>query len=277
MVDEKTKKYISFISVGFARDVLIVVVLIVLTWKLINSELQFNIAEFSFTDLLSLILAMFSIGISIAFYFKATDTSNQFYDNSYKFTKDMSEILGRIESGFGEKLKHLDEGYSGIRDRFDKFPAYLNSNKAEVAKEEEEIIKKEKEQNDIFENLATRAQLAEVEKQQIFSQLARTNEELEEARMELRRLNERQHSSSAERDMRRSVVEYLSQKLQEAMPEDAPEKSPSRSLRVIFNNIKEDLHPAAIRDLERLDMLDADGNLSRDTIFRLRMAMKKIQ
>jgi len=67
------------------------------------------------STLLSLLLALFSVALSALFYFKATDTSNAFYDNTYKFTKEIAELLVKIESGFGEKLRHLDEGYKNTR------------------------------------------------------------------------------------------------------------------------------------------------------------------
>src|SRR5688500_20145424 len=55
-----------------------------------------------FYALLSLLLALFSVALSALFYFKATDTSNAFYDNTYKYTKDKAELLVRIKSGYGE-------------------------------------------------------------------------------------------------------------------------------------------------------------------------------
>jgi len=64
-----------------------------------------------FPTLLSLLLALFSVGLAALFYFKATETSNTFYDNTNNFTKDIAQLLAKMESGFGEKLRNLDEGY----------------------------------------------------------------------------------------------------------------------------------------------------------------------
>lgn len=72
----------------------ITLVSIIIAWKFVTSPISINLSEFKFSDLLSLTLALFSISLSVAFYFKATDTSNDFYDNTYKFTKEVSEILG---------------------------------------------------------------------------------------------------------------------------------------------------------------------------------------
>src|SRR6185436_4120877 len=78
----------------------------------IVSKVQIEPLKVDMGGLLSLVLSVFAMALSVAFYFRATDTSNTFYDNTYKFTREMSEVLGRIEAGFGERLRHLDEGYS---------------------------------------------------------------------------------------------------------------------------------------------------------------------
>ena len=71
----------------------------VLAYKLIITPFQLTI---DFLALLSIALALFSVGLSATFYFKATETSNAFYDNTFKYTKEIAELLVRIESGFGE-------------------------------------------------------------------------------------------------------------------------------------------------------------------------------
>lgn len=92
----------------------------VISWKILSTNISIN--ELKATDILSIVISLFAIGLSVAFYFKATDTSNDFYDNIYKFTKEVLEILGRIEAGFGERLKHLDEGYSSMSRKIDVLP-----------------------------------------------------------------------------------------------------------------------------------------------------------
>ncbi len=69
-----------------------------------RSSFNINLSNLSFTDVLSLLLALFSVGISIAFYFRATETSNEFYNNTYRFTQDASKILERI----GEKVNNIE-------------------------------------------------------------------------------------------------------------------------------------------------------------------------
>lgn len=121
-----------------------------------------------FPTLLSLLLALFSVGLSALFYFKATDTSNAFYDNTYKFTKDIAELLVKIESGFGERLRHLDEGYSSMRNYFQgaatRPPADVEQTKEKLETEQQEIEKVRAERDRIIQQLIERSHLQQAEK-----------------------------------------------------------------------------------------------------------------
>lgn len=274
---QSNKTSSGFLTLPILRDSAVVLLAAIVGWKLIRSDIQVDLSKFSFSELLALLLSLFSVWLSVAFYFKAGDTSNQFYDNSYKFTKEMSEILGRIEAGFGERLRHLDEGYSGIRDKFDRLPHYGTAISAEVKREEEEIKKREGEQRALLENLAKRAKLAEGEKEEIFAKLAEKNEELEQARLELRHLRHRSEDlSPGDRDLRRSLLHYIAESIKNEIPPDVDPKSPRASVGQTFRRIRDDLHPEAIRDLQRFDLVDEQGNLTRDAIMRIRFEMKGI-
>lgn len=277
MSDETSKqtKPAGFLSLPMLRDIVLVVLIAVFGWKMMNAELKIDLASFGFTDLLALILALFSVLLSVAFYFKATDASNQFYDNTYRFTKEMSEMLGRIEAGFGEKLKHIDEGYSGIRDRFDRMSPYSQVTEADVKKEEEEVRQKEQEQKALIEDLAKRAKLAEHEKSALFANLSQKSEELDQARMELRNLQTSSHRSFEDIREKRQVMNYLARKLQEMMPEDEKiTTSPLSSVRSNFVKLLPQLPREAVRDMQRFDLLDEKENLTRDAVMRLRMLVR---
>ena len=186
--NETKKELLTFKNL---RDIAVLMFFGVMSFKLFSMDLRLDIKEFGFTDLLSMLVAFFAIGLSVIFYFKATDTSNRFYDNSYAFTKDVSEILGRMEAGFGERLKHLDEGYSGIRDKFDRLPFDSTKAMEEIEKENLEIKEKEAEQHKMLEDLAKRAKLAENEKVDLFEHMHKLSNELEESKNEARRLEKK--------------------------------------------------------------------------------------
>jgi hypothetical protein len=118
----------------FAMKLAIIILLGVGAWRLAWVSFNIDLSNFEFSDLLAMILALFAVGMSVAFYFKTTDSSNQFYDNIYNFTQKTSEILGRIEERFGERLKHLDEGYGRMQSHFEG----LAQSSDEITKEVEE-------------------------------------------------------------------------------------------------------------------------------------------
>lgn len=254
----------GFLSLPLVRDLLVIGLLMVIVWKLLSAEVKIDLASFSFNDFLALVLALFSVALSVAFYFKANEASNQFYDNTYKFTKDMSEILGRIEAGFGEKLRHLDEGYSGVRDRLDRIPHY-GATPSEVKSEEEEIKRKEQEQRALIEELAEKAKLAEHEKKELFANLEAKHEELEKAKNELRIMQGDRNNSFREPDQN-TVINYIAQVLRNYISNNLDKNENRRLTRSLVERIflenRQNIADQAIIDMKSLDLLDDYENLS---------------
>lgn len=129
-----------------------------LCYRLINTD-------FSFDSILSLLLAFFSIFISIFFYFKADETSTNFYKSSYNFMKDISVTLGKIEERFGEKLNSLNDKIS-----------HLDI----ISTEKSEEIKEQKEDKDkIINDLMDKANLDDKEKKKLRAQLKEHESQIE--------------------------------------------------------------------------------------------------
>lgn len=275
---EKTN--IPLLSPRNIRDVALICLILILSWKVLNTDFSFSIQEFAFTELLALVVSFFAISLSIAFYFKATDTSNLFYDNSYKFTKEISEILGRIEAGFGEKLKHIDEGYAGIRDKFDKLPFDAEKAKLEIEEERKEIEKKKNEQEELLESLAQRAKLAETEKKDLFEKMAKTSRELDRAKSDLRRMQrsviEHEVISNSEDSIRTRALKYLTEQIYEGIPPGLEGNIGTRLIRNVFSNIADDLHPDAINDLKETGLMDDEGDLTRRALLILTTKLKRM-
>jgi hypothetical protein len=195
----------------------------VVSWRIAWSNWNVDLSKFEFSDLLALIMGLFAVAMSVAFYFKATDTSNKFYDNVYKFTQDTSEILGRIEAGFGEKLRHLDEGYTGLQSRFDKFSSLTpeeNVKKVEKNKEREEEAKAEKkeaidEKQKVINDLLEKAKIDEKEKRLI-------SEKLEEIGLRYERAEKRLSQLKAERDRMQHEMHLIEQDMFREGGEDEP-------------------------------------------------------
>ncbi len=275
MEKNNTAEKESILTLKNIRDVIVLVFFGVLAFKLFSMDLSLNIKEFTFTDLLSMLMAFFAIALSISFYFKATDTSNRFYDNSYAFTREVSEILGRIEAGFGERLKHLDEGYSGIRDKFDQLPFDNAQANVELEKEKAEIETKEKEQKDLLENLAKRAKLAESEKEELFSHIKQVSDELEEAKRETRRLQRSIRMHSVDDESRYEPLEYLIKFLSDRRDPDIAHNSPRNSIKMQFHRYANELPRRLFRQLENNGFIEENG-LTSEAIEFMRRRTRRV-
>ncbi len=233
-----------------------------------------------FPTLLSLLLAFFSVGLAALFYFKATESSNAFYDNTYKFSQEVGGLLARIESGFGERLRHLDEAYKGMRDDFDRLPSgKIKDTKRELKEEEQEFEKLVKEREEIIEQLAAKAQLKDEEKESILQDLKHKEKALEEARSEIAVLRHRlegalsagarsyriERAGVAVGELRKAVLDRLPIGFRGLHAPDA--------LRRAFSTNKEALPPELMDILSEYGLVDESGDLTANGVdFILRRA-----
>ena len=133
--------------------------------------------SFSLESILSTLLAFFSIFISIFFYFKADETSTNFYDSSYKFMKDISVTLGKIEERFVDRISN--ETSEEIEDKKYDRDNLLNElmDKANLGYEERNRYKKELEEKDAeIERLKIHKSEAEYEARQLRYQMNQLND-----------------------------------------------------------------------------------------------------
>ncbi len=223
-----------------------------------------------FPTLLSLLLALFSVALSALFYFKATDTSNAFYDNTYKFTKDIAQLLVKIESGFGERLRHLDEGYSSMRNYLQNFPSKhtddVEKTKKKLETEEQEVEKVVAERNEIIQRLVEKSQLQEEEKQRVLSELKAKEEELSQFQREVNKLNKRllvermAKRSDRERtpELEEGIADFTFDQVIRKIGVARVVEGPSIYLRKRFSALANDLPRGYIDDLESYGFFD-DG------------------
>ncbi|EKD32679.1 MAG: hypothetical protein ACD_77C00002G0002 [uncultured bacterium] len=252
-----------------------------LVYKLALSDLAFDFSKFDFNALLSMILALFAISLSVAFYFKATDTSNLFYDNTYKFTKEISEILGRIEAGFGERLRHLDEGYSGLANKFDKGSNEQNvkETKEEIEKEKQKLKEEIEERDKIFNTLLEQSQLESHEKEIIRQQLkereveiSKQNRELSFLRSKLLTDSELANINELPEPIKIILVNYV-----KSIPN--PEillKYPSSIISKRFRMKPHDLTESDFMNLIKFSIIEEDGTFTIRGIKLIRQIAKAI-
>lgn len=200
-------------------------------------------SNFSLDSILSTLLAFFSIFISIFFYFKADETSTNFYSSSYEFMKDISVTLGKIEERFGEKLNSLNDKVSHL----DKI-----SNEAS-----EEIKDKKDDKDNIINDLMDKANLNEEEKEKY-------RKELEEKDAEIEML--KRHKYRAEREARRLRQEvFQNGERQEHII------VPPRSVleRLLRTHDTSDFSVKALFDLRKWGLIDKDGEINREYVMHL--------
>ncbi|WP_416759577.1 hypothetical protein ACMGGD_16025 [Pseudomonas sp. BNK-6] len=175
----------GFVSLANIRDVALLLLFFVIAYRLAVSEISIDFSGFNFTDLLSLILAISAIVLSAAFYFKADESSKNFYNNSYGFTKNISELLGRIEERFGAQLLSINQGYDVLNKRFDSIPFDATALKEEQRKEADTLKKSEEEYQKIIEDLMVKAQLDEKQMADMRASMASLAAEVDRSKGEL--------------------------------------------------------------------------------------------
>ena len=211
--------------------------------------------SFTAESILSTLLAFFSIFISVFFYFKADETSSKFYDSSYKFMKDISVTLGKIEERFGEKLNSLSDKVSHL-DRESKAAT-------------EEIEDKQEDKDRIINELMEKANLSEAERSEYKKMLESKDQEIEQLRM---------YRMRAEREASRlrHKMDQLSSPAKYATPEDnfadtiiQTGISP-KMLKYILENrrLPEDISPRTRKVLRANEDINPDGDINIENLAR---------
>jgi len=140
-MDDKYKNRKSIFSM-VVISVAVIYVIIVSAYLLMRT--QDFVVSIDFPFFVSLVVSFFALALSISFYFKASDTSNRFYDNTYKFTKDISEKIGRMDERFAEHLIGIKDDIKEIN------PSHFRQSKKKL---EDELLRGEKEASDVSHSI----------------------------------------------------------------------------------------------------------------------------
>ncbi|WP_348708552.1 hypothetical protein [uncultured Pseudoalteromonas sp.] len=167
------------------RELAVTSLLVIIAYKLLNVNPSFDFTKLSATDLVALILAVFAVGLSAAFYFAASNSSSKFYDNMHKFTKDTSVILGQLT----EQLKGLDKRQQEVKETFER---QYSSNHPTDTDSEVKVQAKEIKVNEVREDLKNsveswleKFQIEAEEREKIKSELAEKESLLSDALTQL--------------------------------------------------------------------------------------------
>ncbi|MFC2150167.1 TMF family protein [Calditrichota bacterium] len=231
-VDNNTKTTIGNRIPWWVKSIVLVAFTFVVCYKIFETPLNFT---FDFPSFLALLLALFSVGLAALFYFKTTESSHAFYDNTYKFTQDIAKLLAKIESGFGEKLRHLDESYKVMQDRVYSQPSnnQLLKTEEEAAKEEEELRKIVEEKDALIQELMTKAEMSEDEKSSFVSALKKKDSDLYNTTRELEQLRRRLKKAESFQELNRLGINELD---------------------MIFHQIRNFIHPSNLKHMSRNEL-----------------------
>lgn len=165
------------------RELAVVGVLGYLGVKLFSGDLSLDFGKLSPTELVSFLLAFFSIGLSAAFYFAATGQSNRFYDNVNKFSKDTSELLGRLD----EQVKGIGGRQSELKESIDNYYLRDRPKQNEAAKVEVEEKTKKAEENlsKMVSDLLDKSNLPDADRRKFEAELKAKDAELSSLREKL--------------------------------------------------------------------------------------------
>lgn len=257
---------IRYIKVG-ASVLLALATAGVFLYKIGTSNLSFDAASLDTTDILSILLAIFSVALSVMFYFRGSEESSKFYNNSYQFTKEISELLGRIEAGFGEKLRHIDEGYSTIGKRLDDVLTLRAKAQERLKEEEEDVESASLDRDQIISALLEKANVSEEEKQKIRAELEEKERELGYARRQVLRYRSQVKELERAADSKIQIDPSLDQYLRitgEVIGVEHLLRAPiswlSKRIREHLPNLPSDY----IEVMSRRGLLDSNGELTEE-------------
>jgi hypothetical protein len=239
----------------------------VISYKVLITPVDFTL---DFPTLLSLLLAFFSVGLSALFYFKATETSNNFYDNTHKFTRDIAQLLAKMESGFGERLKHLDEGYSSVRDYIQTNGSSYSSDESKIKIEEEKELAKKtiKERDAIINDLLEKAHLEGEEKEKVIEQLNEKELELKESRNEIGKIQKQRVRDKMKPRNKKDLLDsegfrrYIKEKIVNQIGPSIIIKGSRRTINNQLSEILDSFSPKVMNDLISTGIIDEEDDLT---------------
>lgn len=188
--------------------------------------------NFLIESLISLMLAFFSIFISVFFYFKADEASNRFYETSYNFMKDVSVTLGKIEERFGEKLNSLNDKISHL------------SIEKEAKKEELESAEDEKQA--IIDDLMQKAKLNDTQKEEYMRRLKIQDKQIADLQQELVKMRRMERNMRMDSDVYRNYMDIFT----------------AKDLKMIQSLNFSEWPPSLTEKLKKLNMMNSDGDLT---------------
>ncbi|MCU0105112.1 hypothetical protein N7603_05520 [Acholeplasma vituli] len=163
-------------------------------------KIVIDLSDFSFSDLISILISLWAVYISMLFYHKNNEASAGFYNNFYVFIKDVTEKIGKLDVGVNEKLTHLKDGVFGS--------PILNK---EIKSEKEKYQKQELEKQKIIDDLIKKSELDEEEKDKLRKKLFEMDNYLRESRVKIENSREAKYYKDLQ-DFSQFVISNITMK-----------------------------------------------------------------
>lgn len=161
--------------------IVIVFALIVAAVKILDFKI--SVVNIDFSTLLSVIIAFFAIGLSVAFYNMASKSSDKFYSDIFGFIKSISESIGQMDSKLTEKMNKIDDGQKTLQTQI---VSNSDSGRQETLKKQrEEYDAKIEEQNYMIDTLLEDNQLNQEERDKYKSELEKLRKEIKVIKSEI--------------------------------------------------------------------------------------------
>lgn len=195
-IEEKSFDWSSTNIIRLLREIAFLSILVYLSYSFISGDIgiSFGTKALTASEIISILLAFFAILLSAAFYYMSTQQSNLFYHNVHQFTKDTSEILGRLD----EQVKHIGGKQTELKDTFEKNYAYNTQNGISQKKEEklnEELEKKEEDLKEKENNINQKIDSL-IEKLDSEEEKEKLRAELDKERIEIAKLKSEMNQKS---------------------------------------------------------------------------------
>lgn len=200
-IKEKSFDWSSTNIIRLLREIAFLIILVYLSYSFISGDIgiSFGTKALTASEIISILLAFFAILLSAAFYYMSTQQSNLFYHNVHQFTKDTSEILGRLD----EQVKNIGGKQTELKDTFEKNYAYNNNQNGitqkkeeklneELEKKEEDLKAKEKNINQKIDSLIEKLESDE-EKEKLRAELEKERGEIEKLKFEMNQKTNQLH------------------------------------------------------------------------------------
>lgn len=191
-INKKAFDWSSTNIIRLLREIALLGILTYLAYSFISGDIgiTFGTKALTASEIISILLAFFAILLSAAFYYMSTQQSNLFYHNVHQFTKDTSEILGRLD----EQVKNIGGKQSELKDTFEKNYTYNNQNgvtqkkeekiNEELERKEEDLKEKERSINQKIDSLIEKIE-SEEEKEKLRFELQQERAEIKKLKSEM--------------------------------------------------------------------------------------------